>query len=476
MMILRLVQRPDGAPPGPAARPLEPAGSTIGRAPDCDLVLDDPLRMVSRRHAWIVPQADDQALLRCTSTTSSLLVNDEILGPGAERAVRIGDRLSIGGFEVLLEGDEFATVTLPAPTDTVAMPPPAPPPLQIEPLAPEPLAAEPAPPLREPRLDQWFKLDSIADPLGPGSPLPALDPAARGAVPRPGASDHGLAGAPAPASFPWPSSPMPSGVTTPPPVEAASILQQPLAAPDRWQRPPVAVALAPAGGRVDAPQPLNEEVNALRRAFLRGAGLDEGAPLALDPARMAQLGAMLRVAVEGMQELLQSGAGTEPAITTEGTHFVVRKKNPLSFAPEATEALRLLLNTAGWSGFLDPVEALRDAHHDLRVQRQAQVDALRVAVVDLVANFGPGAIEAADGPAQGLARLLPLLRDAAHWRQQPQHHALLLDRLDALFGAALEQQGHRGQESPSAPDSVSRLRPADMHARPSPWPDPDSES
>jgi type VI secretion system FHA domain protein len=471
MMILRLVQRPDGTPPGPAGRPLEPAGSTIGRAPDCDLVLDDPLRMVSRRHAWIVPQADDQALLRCTSTTSSLLVNDEILAPGAERAVRIGDRLSIGGFEVLLEGDEFATVTLPVPTDTVAIQAPAPAPLRIE-----PLAAEAAPPSREPRLDQWFKLDSIADPLGPGSPLPALDPAARAAAPRSGTSAPGLAGASAPESFPWPSHPLPSGVPTPPPVEAASILQQPLAAPDRRQRPPEAAAWAAPSGRVDAALPLDDEVNALRRAFLRGAGLDDGAPLVLDPARMAQFGAMLRVAVEGMLELLQSGAGIEPAVTTEGTHFVVRKNNPLSFAPDATEALRLLLNTAGWSGFLDPVAALRDAHHDLWAQRQAQVDALRVAVVDLVANFGPGAIEAADGPAQGLGRLFPLLRDAAHWRQQAQHHALLLDRLDALFGAALEQRFRRGHESPSAPDSVSRLRPAEVHAKPPSWPGLDIET
>jgi len=468
-MILRLVQRPDGAPPGSTARALEPTGSTIGRAPDCDLVLDDPLRMVSRRHAWIVPQADDRALLRCTSTTSSLLVNGEALVSGAERTVRLGDRLSIGGFEVVLEGDELATVTLPVPTDTVAATAPVSQRFQ-------PPAGEPAPPVREPRLDQWFKLDSIADPLGPGSPLPAIDHSARATTPRPETIDPGLAAAPAPAPVPWRPRQMPSGVDAQPRSDAPNLLQQPLAAPDRRQRPPDAVAWAPGSSRVDVAPPLNDEVNALRRAFLHGAGLDEGAPLVLDPARMSQLGAMVRVSVEGLLDMLQSGTGLEPAITTEGTHFVARKKNPLRLASDATEALRLLLNTASWPGFLDAVDALHDAHHDLKAQQQAQLDALRVAVVDQVANFAPGALEAAAGPARGAARLLPLLRDAALWRQLPQHHALLLDSLDALFGAAQEQWFRRGHESPSAPDSVSRLRPANVHPKHPPWPDLDIET
>jgi type VI secretion system protein len=469
MLILRLVQRPDGAPAGSTGRALAPTGSTIGRAPDCDLVLDDPLRMVSRRHAWIVPQAGDQALLRCTSTTSSLLVNGEVLESGAERTVRIGDRLSIGGFEVLLEGDELATVTLPAPNDTVAAP---------APLAQwfEPPAAEPAPPVREPRLDQWFKLDSIADPLGPGSPLPAVDHTLRAATPRPGTVDPGSAGAPAPATAPRPTRPMPAAAATPTRGDAPNLPQQPLAAPDRRQRTPDTVARVPASSRVDASLPLGDEVDALRRAFMHGAGLDEGAPLVFDAARMSQLGAMLRVSVEGLLDLLQSGSAVEPAITTEGTHFVARRRNPLRLASDATEALRLLLNTAGWPGFLDPLDALRDAHHDLREQQRAQLDALRVAVVDLVANFGPGPLEAAQGPVQGPARLLPLLREAALWRQLPQHHALLLERLDAAFEAAKDQQSRRGHEALSAPDSVSRLRPANVQARHPPWPDLDIEA
>ena len=240
MLILRLVQRPDGAPTGSTGRALAPTGSTIGRAPDCDLVLDDPLRMVSRRHAWVVPQAGDQALLRCTSTTSSLLVNGEVLESGAERTVRIGDRLSIGGFEVLLDGDELATVTLPAPTDTVAAP---------APMAQwfEPPATEPAPPVREPRLDQWFKLDSIADPLGPGSPLPAVDHTVRAAIRgaghrRPGVRRRTRAGTCSVATTPHAV----RRGRMPPRGDAPTRPQQPPPAPDRWQRPPDAVARVPA--------------------------------------------------------------------------------------------------------------------------------------------------------------------------------------------------------------------------------------
>ena len=69
MVAVRVARYPDGSGPEPAARPIGPEGMTIGRAPDCDLVLDDALRLVSRRHAWIVADGE-AALLRCVSVVS----------------------------------------------------------------------------------------------------------------------------------------------------------------------------------------------------------------------------------------------------------------------------------------------------------------------------------------------------------------------------------------------------------------------
>ena len=64
MIALRILQRPDGAPAGPRLHAVSTAGATLGRAPDCDIVLDDPQRVVSRRHAWLASDGHGQALVR----------------------------------------------------------------------------------------------------------------------------------------------------------------------------------------------------------------------------------------------------------------------------------------------------------------------------------------------------------------------------------------------------------------------------
>lgn len=295
MIALRLLRCSDSDEPGPAPCLVAAGGSTIGRAPDCDLVLQDPKCIVSRRHAWLVPHGADRALLRCISATVPLLVNGEVLAPGGERFVRIGDRLNIGAFKVMLEAGEAPAAA-------------------ASPVA-RPHAAPRAP--RAPRLDQWFELDTVADPLGPGSPLPVLDGAA---VPEP---------APRPAR-----------------VETA-----------------IAVPKGPASRR-DEPAPGEREL--LRRAFLRGAGLDPATPFMPGPAEMEHLGRLLRAATEGMLGLLHSRAAAEGHLHDDGTRIVARENNPLKFVPDAAQAVALLLDMQARRGFLDPAEAVRDVHDELQ--------------------------------------------------------------------------------------------------------------
>jgi len=286
VIALRLLRRSDSDEPGPAIAPIAARGSTIGRAPDCDLVLCDPKCIVSRRHAWLIPQGPDRALLRCISATVPMLVNGEELPPGGEKVVRIGDRLNIGAFKVLLE--EGAA-----------------------PAAAEPAARPAAASARTPRLDQWFELDTVADPLGPGSPLPALD--------------HAL----------------------PDPVRRAAPADAAFARPAR-----------------DEPAPADREL--LRRAFLRGAGLDPATPFMPGPAEMEHLGRLLRAATEGMLGLLHSRAVAEEDLHVGGTRIVVRENNPLKFVPDAVQAVELLLDMQARRGFLDPAEAVRDVHDELQ--------------------------------------------------------------------------------------------------------------
>jgi type VI secretion system FHA domain protein len=405
MIGLWLVRRPDGAPPGPPRFELRPEGLTIGRASDCDIVLDDALRLVSRRHAWIVPQGADGALLRCISSSAALLVNGEPLAPQGERSVRDGDQVRIGGFELLVDGGSEATLAVCAVSAGAPAAPAADPPTMVLVRPPEP----PQEPSRRSRLDRCFNLDHAADPLAPGSPLPVLDAAAMAALMPAARALSNSERAPAPE---------PVGM----PEEAA----------------PEFSAIAGAD-------------DALRNAFLRGAGLGAETPFAVDAASMERLGALLRAATDGMFELLRGRAAVKRGLRAEGTQLAARENNPLKFAPDGADALRLLLGTKSALGFLGPVDALRDAQRDLQLHQLAMIAAMRVAAFELITRLGPEATEAALGPTQGLADRLTPLREAALWRRYRELHAQLLETLNDHFEAVF------GREFPIAYEAQSAL-------------------
>lgn len=411
MLTLRLVRMPDGAAQGPVTKPVNPAGSSIGRSPECDLVLDDPLRLVSRRHAWLVPSGPSGAMLHCISTSASLMVNGSAVPPGGECAVADGDRIAIGAFELVLEARQPADAALMDLARQVA------PPVAVPAREPTPVPAPPPPPrapiaaappaFRPSRLDQWFDLDAAADPLGPGSPLASAE-----------------SNAP-------PARPKESGASTPMrPMPPVLPMSQRAAEP-----PPVPVAVAqPAAGAPPA------DAAALRRAFLRGAGLADDRDLGADPAWAEHVGALLHSLTEGHFDLLRSRAATKQSLRAEGTQIVARENNPLKFAPDASECLRLLLQRTPRPGFLAPLDALHDAQQDLQMHQLAMVAGMRAAVSELVQRLGPAAIEEAAGPPTGLARLVPALREAALWRRQCEHHAHLQAHLDEVFEAAFGRE------------------------------------
>lgn len=69
----------------------------VGRATDNDLLIDD--RRVSRRHAELV-QANGQWVIRDLGSTNGTAVNGRLV---RESGLHDGDRISLGGFEVLFQ-------------------------------------------------------------------------------------------------------------------------------------------------------------------------------------------------------------------------------------------------------------------------------------------------------------------------------------------------------------------------------------
>jgi type VI secretion system FHA domain protein len=453
MIALRLVKRPDGSVPALAPRSVDTEGLTIGRSPQCGLVLADPLRAVSRKHAWIATQrGGDTALLRCISTTTPLAVNGQQLAPGSEQVVKPGDLLRIGGFELQLEGSELTTIPFPVarvpktPPDlsSPALSPPAP----ASPILPPVMPTSTATPVRQSRLDALWEVDTAPDPLGGESPLPSI-----GSTP-----SRAMRTTPdvllEPPAVPAPVAAV--AVSAPEPDIASAPLSPSV---DTWMRMvesgAAASQSAPSQFVPDTPAPDNE---VLREAFLRGAGLPDrthdGTPasaIEVNSAWMAHLGALLRATAEGMLALLNGRAVAKRSIRAEGTHIAAQENNPLKFAPDAAEALALLLRPHGARGFLDPVAALNDAYDDLQVHQLAMVAGMRATMFELISRLGPSALEAGEAPAGGINRLFPDARDAALWRRHREQHAHLLahfdDDFETVFGRefvrAYEEQAKR---------------------------------
>jgi type VI secretion system FHA domain protein len=223
---------------------------------------------------------------------------------------------------------------------------------------------------------------------------------------------------------------------------------------DTWMRLVQAgtPAAPPASFASPAEPPANEH-EALRLAFLRGAGLDDGSGNAIEinAEWMAHLGALLRATAEGTLALLNSRALAKRSIRAEGTRIAPQENNPLKFAPDGAQALALLLRLRGARGFLDPVDAVTDAYDDLQVHQLAMVAGMRAAVFELISRLGPTALEAGEAQAGGMNRLFPDARDAALWRKHREQHAQLLahfdDDFEAVFGRefvrAYEEQARR---------------------------------
>ena len=423
MLALRVTRRPGATEPDAAALELPPEGLTIGRADDCGLVLADPLRLVSRQHAQVL-LVGMEARVRCLSSSTPLWVNDAQLDAGGERALRIGDRLRIGRFEVAIEPAAAAVVT------------------------------------QRSRLDRWFDLDGASDPLAGDSPLPAL------AVAPEAATTSAVVSWQAAGHVVHTTQSMAMEVASPPVVEREQVViaervarpvplptptPAPTQAPKAKARRPVAAAPPPAQEIARPASDLPPDLAALAAAFGRGTGL--GAQVApLTPEWMEHIGALLRASAEGTLALLQSRAVAKRHMRAEGTHITQRQNNPLKFSPDATEALTRMLQRDGSPGFLDPVAALHDAHRDLLVHQVAMVAGMRAAVFELFSRLGPDAVEEAEGPARGLSRV-PMVRAAALWKRHRIQHAQLLERLDDDFETIFGREFLRAYEAQSRVDA-----------------------
>ncbi len=107
MLTIRVISYKDAPVDAPVSAEFREEGGTIGRSPECTLVLPDPDRIISRTHATVVHDGG-RYTLRDQGSTVPVVVNGRLVGKGNEAALASGDEVRIAGYLLLAEAPSLA--------------------------------------------------------------------------------------------------------------------------------------------------------------------------------------------------------------------------------------------------------------------------------------------------------------------------------------------------------------------------------
>ncbi|WP_455917884.1 type VI secretion system-associated FHA domain protein TagH [Pseudomonas cerasi] len=388
----------------------------IGRSSDNDWVLPDPERLVSSQHC-VIQYKDGRYYLTDNSTNGVELVNAGIrMRRGNSEPLQDGELIRIGDYEIQarIDFNVQAIDSQPFAGDS---------PNSFEALMGAVVNAPAPTPVIAPQFHGASSMDTLPDLFDFLTPT---------AVPPPTVADHVPSEQhdfrpPTPVAMPVVEKPAPSAsvipedwdvfgdspapvASSPTPVApppAPPVIQSP-PAPPVMQSPPVVEPVLPAA---DSQQP------DLLQAFLRGAGLDQ---LRLDKAdacaQMESIGRSYRLMVEGLIDVLRARASLKGEFRMQQTMIRPAENNPLKFAPNADEALLLLLRH-GNQAFMAPDIAVRDSFDDLRAHQLAVMAGVEAAIKHLLARFEPAQLEERMGKPGGLSSIFNGSRQAQYWQQ-----------------------------------------------------------
>ncbi|WP_288376509.1 type VI secretion system-associated FHA domain protein TagH [uncultured Pseudomonas sp.] len=391
--------------PGQCAEMIVETGAvTIGRSPNNDWVLPDPERLVSSNHC-VIQFRDGRYYLTDNSTNGVELVHAGVrMRRGNSEPLMDGEVIRIGEYEIQARIDSGFSLeesrhpgaqsfeALMAHQATPAEPP----------LAPAPAAFLQG-------ASSHDTLPDIFDFLGPASVPTASQP---DHVP---AQQHDFRPpAPVPAVAP-PASPAPGVI----PADWNLFDEAPASSPLPAHEPmtPVAVVPPPPAPVPAPPTPQAMPDQALLQAFLRGAGIEH---LRIDAgdaaAQMEAVGRSYRLMVEGLIDVLRARSSLKGEFRMQQTTIAPVQNNPLKFAPNADEALLLLLRQ-GNQAFMPADQAVRDSFDDLRAHQLAVMAGVEAAIKHVLTRFEPARLEARLAPATGLAKVFGGSRQAHCWQQ-----------------------------------------------------------
>jgi type VI secretion system FHA domain protein len=182
---------------------------------------------------------------------------------------------------------------------------------------------------------------------------------------------------------------------------------------------------------------VSDESEALKQAFLRGAGIAPDAIGGMTPEMMELLGKLMSSCVQGTIDLLALRSLVKQEVKADVTMVVLRNNNPLKFFPDSQTVLTQMLRKK-MPGFMEPLESMEDAFRDLRGHQKGVVVGTQASMDKVIRRLRPERIESALKP-NPLHALMPFQRKAALWDlYRQQHHGVAgesQDQFKTLFGA-----------------------------------------
>ncbi|MBV4531898.1 type VI secretion system-associated FHA domain protein TagH [Pseudomonas sp. SWRI107] len=408
---------------------LENGAITVGRSADNDWVLPDPERLVSSQHC-VIQFKDGRYYLTDTSTNGVELVNAGIrLRRGNSEPLMNGEVIRIGEYEIQARIDASLAIAVDGQPGANSFEALMANQVSSPAMTEAPISGAPAAFLQG--ASSHDTLPDLFDFLGPASvapvsqpdhvpaqqhdfrppapvappPAPAPAPTAPGVIPADwNPFDDAPAPAPAPVfAAPAPAPFIPEPAPAPEPLRSVEPMPAPAPAP---VQPVAAPAPAPAANS-----------DALLQAFLRGAGIEHLRIDAVDAAaQMESIGRSYRLMVEGLIDVLRARSSLKGEFRMQQTTIAPVQNNPLKFAPNADEALLLLLRH-GNQAFMPPDQAVSDSFDDLRAHQLAVMAGVEAAIKHLLNRFEPARLEERLAPAAGLAKLFGGSRQAHCWQQ-----------------------------------------------------------
>ncbi|HXW63758.1 MAG TPA: type VI secretion system-associated FHA domain protein TagH [Burkholderiaceae bacterium] len=260
----------------------------------------------------------------------------------------------------------------------------------------------------------------------------------------------------------------PASKTPEPPPSVASpaaVVTPEAATPALAAGPAPVVRPSPAarGGRAARTRSAAESaaaVEALWRSFQDGLGVELAPSNAPSPEFFAALGAMLRIAVNGIHGMVAARAATKSQLNAEPTMIQAHGNNPLKFSPDAAIALKMLLQPP-MPGFLSGEAALREALIDLQSHQVGVLAGMRAALETLLDRFDPLQLESQLSSRSFIDTVMPSHLRARLWEMYIAHFQALKqdahEDFDRLFGEAfLEAYNAQVRRLQSVDDETGR--------------------